>query len=56
MTLSKAAQKLVWLKLFPYNLGDMTNNRAVKIYEDNKLSIALAKTPKFYKRTKHIYI
>ncbi|GMF62498.1 unnamed protein product [Phytophthora fragariaefolia] len=34
----------------------MANDEAVKIYEDNQGSIALAKNPEFHKRTKHIDI
>ena len=34
----------------------MDRNTAVKIYEDNQGSIALAKNPEFHKRTKHIDI
>ncbi|GMF32514.1 unnamed protein product [Phytophthora lilii] len=34
----------------------MKSDEAVKIYEDNQGSIALAKNPEFHKRTKHIDI
>ncbi|POM77867.1 RxLR effector candidate protein [Phytophthora palmivora] len=34
----------------------MKTKSAVKIYEDNQGSIALAKNPEFHKRTKHIDI
>uniref|UniRef100_A0AAV1TL57 Copia protein n=1 Tax=Peronospora matthiolae TaxID=2874970 RepID=A0AAV1TL57_9STRA len=34
----------------------MTSDEAIKMYEDNQGSIALAKNPEFHKRTKHIDI
>ncbi|KAG3230124.1 hypothetical protein PI124_g24777 [Phytophthora idaei] len=34
----------------------MASDEAIKIYEDNQGSIALAKNPEFHKRTKHIDI
>uniref|UniRef100_A0AAV1UZ49 Copia protein n=1 Tax=Peronospora matthiolae TaxID=2874970 RepID=A0AAV1UZ49_9STRA len=37
-------------------LGEMTSDEAIKMYEDNQGSIALAKNPEFHKRTKHIDI
>ena len=37
-------------------LGELKSDEAVKIYEDNQGSIALAKNPEFHKRTKHIDI
>uniref|UniRef100_A0AAV1TZV9 Uncharacterized protein n=1 Tax=Peronospora matthiolae TaxID=2874970 RepID=A0AAV1TZV9_9STRA len=56
MVLSEATQEAVWLRVFLYELGEMTSNHAVKIFEDNQGSIALAKNPEFHKRTKHIDI
>ncbi|KAG2758603.1 hypothetical protein Pcac1_g29276 [Phytophthora cactorum] len=56
MALSEATQEAVWLKVFLCELGEMANDEAVKIYEDNQGSIALAKNPEFHKRTKHIDI
>ena len=56
MALSEATQEAVWLKTFLIELGEMHKNDAVKIYEDNQGSIALAKNPQFHKRTKHIDI
>ena len=56
MALSEATQEAVWLKTFLIELGEMHENDAVKIYEDNQGSITLAKNPQFYKRTKHIDI
>uniref|UniRef100_H3H8Y7 Integrase catalytic domain-containing protein n=1 Tax=Phytophthora ramorum TaxID=164328 RepID=H3H8Y7_PHYRM len=46
----------VWLKVFLCELGEMASDEAIKIYEDNQGSIALAKNPQFHKRTKHIDI
>lgn len=56
MALSEATQEAVWLKNFLCELGEHTSEDAVKIYEDNQGSIALAKNPEFHKRTKHIDI
>ncbi|KAG2758651.1 hypothetical protein Pcac1_g29243 [Phytophthora cactorum] len=56
MALSEATQEAAWLKVFLCELGEMANDEAVKIYEDNQGSIALAKNPEFHKRTKHIDI
>ncbi|OWY95693.1 Copia type Polyprotein, partial [Phytophthora megakarya] len=52
MALSEATQEAVWLKVFLCELGEMASDEAVKIYEDNQGSIALAKNPEFHKRTK----
>uniref|UniRef100_H3H8Q5 Reverse transcriptase Ty1/copia-type domain-containing protein n=1 Tax=Phytophthora ramorum TaxID=164328 RepID=H3H8Q5_PHYRM len=46
----------MWLKVFLCELGEMASDEAVKIYEDNQGSIALAKNPQFHKHTKHIDI
>ena len=54
--LSEAMQEAVWLKLFLRELGEMESDEAIKIYEDNQGSIALAKNQEFHKRTKHIDI
>ena len=56
MALTEAAQEAIWLKAFLCELGEMRSDDAVKIYEDNQGSIALAKNPEFHKRTKHIDI
>uniref|UniRef100_A0AAV1TND8 Reverse transcriptase Ty1/copia-type domain-containing protein n=1 Tax=Peronospora matthiolae TaxID=2874970 RepID=A0AAV1TND8_9STRA len=56
MALTEATQEAVWLKAFLCEIGEMKNDEAVKIYEDNQGSIALAKNPEFHKRTKHIDI
>uniref|UniRef100_A0AAV1U9F8 CCHC-type domain-containing protein n=1 Tax=Peronospora matthiolae TaxID=2874970 RepID=A0AAV1U9F8_9STRA len=56
MALTEAVQEAIWLKAFLHELGDMNSDEAVKIYEDNQGSIALAKNPEFHKRTKHIDI
>uniref|UniRef100_H3H9Q4 Integrase catalytic domain-containing protein n=1 Tax=Phytophthora ramorum TaxID=164328 RepID=H3H9Q4_PHYRM len=56
MALSEATQEAVWLKVILCELGEMASDEAVKIYEDNQGSIALAKNPQFHKRTKHIDI
>ena len=54
MALSEAAQEAVWLKTFLSELGETSISDAVKIYEDNQGSIALAENSAFHKRTKHI--
>ena len=54
--LSEATQEAVWLKAFLCELGEMSSDTAVKIYEDNQGSIALAKNPQYHNRTKHIDI
>ena len=56
MALSEATQEAVWLKVFLNEIGEMASDEAVKIFENNQGSIALAKNPKFHKRTKHIDI
>ena len=56
MALTEATQEAVWLKSFLCELGEMKSDEAVKRYEDNQGSIALAKNPEFHKRTKHIDI
>ncbi|CAI5746401.1 unnamed protein product [Peronospora destructor] len=56
MALSEATQEAVWIKVFLCELGEMASDEAIKIYEDNQGSIALAKNPEFHKRTKHIDI
>ena len=56
MALSEATKEAVWLKVFLGELGEMASDEAVKMYEDNQGSIALAKNPEFHKRTKHIDI
>ncbi|GMG39212.1 unnamed protein product [Aspergillus oryzae] len=56
MALTEATQEAIWLKAFLCELGEMKSDEAVKIYEDNQGSIALAKNPEFHKRTKHIDI
>ena len=54
MALSEATQEAVWLKVFLNEIGDMASDEAVKIFEDNQGSIALANYPEFHKCTKHI--
>ena len=49
MALTEATREAVWLKAFLCELGEMKNDGAVKIYEDNQGSIALVKNPEFYK-------
>uniref|UniRef100_A0AAV1UU28 Polyprotein n=1 Tax=Peronospora matthiolae TaxID=2874970 RepID=A0AAV1UU28_9STRA len=56
MALTEAAQEAIWLKALLCELDEMRSDEAVKIYEDNQGSIALAKNPEFHKRTKHIDI
>lgn len=56
MALSEATQEAVWRKVFLSELGEMAEEEAGKIYEDNQGSIALAKNPEFHKRTRHIDI
>ena len=45
-----------WLKAILCELGERPLDIAVKMYEDNKGSIALAKNSKYHKQTKHIDI
>ncbi|CAI5724824.1 unnamed protein product [Peronospora destructor] len=45
VALSEATQEAVWLKVFLCELGEMASDEAIKIYEDNQGSIALAKNP-----------
>ena len=52
----EATKEAVWLKMFLGELGEMASDEAIKMYEDNQGSIALAKNPEFHKRTKHIDI
>ena len=56
MALSEATQEAIWLKAFLCELGEISSDTAVKIFEDNQGSIALAKNPQYHKRTKHIDI
>uniref|UniRef100_A0AAV1V1C5 Uncharacterized protein n=1 Tax=Peronospora matthiolae TaxID=2874970 RepID=A0AAV1V1C5_9STRA len=56
MALTEATQEAVWLKAFLCDIGEVKNDEAAKIYEDNQGSSALAKNPEFHKRTKHIDI
>ncbi|GMF35227.1 unnamed protein product [Phytophthora lilii] len=56
MALTEATQEALWLKAFLCELGEMKSDEAVKIYESNQGSMALAKNPEFHKRTKHIDI
>lgn len=56
MALSEALQEAIWLKVFLCELGEMSQDEAVTIFEDNQGAIALAKNPEFHKRTKHIDI
>ncbi|OWZ15094.1 RxLR effector protein [Phytophthora megakarya] len=56
MALLEATEEVVWLMVFLCELGEMASDEAVKIYEDNQGSIALAKNLEFHKRTKHIDI
>ena len=56
MALYEATKEAVWLKVFLGDLGEMTSNEAIKMYEDNQGSIALGNNPEFHKKTKHIDI
>ncbi|KAJ0389462.1 hypothetical protein ATCC90586_011528 [Pythium insidiosum] len=56
MALLEANQEAVWLKAFMQELGEVTGDHALTVYEDNQGAIALAKNPEFHKRTKHIDI
>ena len=53
---TRSSTRRVLLKTFLCELGEMSINDAVKIYEDNQGSISLAKYPAFHERTKHIDI
>ena len=48
MALTETTQEAVWLKAFSYELGEMKNDEAVKIYEDNQGSIALTRNPEYH--------
>ena len=54
--LSEATQEAVWLKAFLCELGEVSSDTAVKIYEDNQGSTALKKNPQYYKRNNYIVI
>ena len=56
MALSEATQKAVWLNAFLCELNEIFSDTAVKIYDDNQGSIALAQNPEYHKRTKHINV
>ncbi|CAI5714757.1 unnamed protein product [Peronospora destructor] len=56
MALSEATQEAVWLKAFMCELGEDAGDGAVMVYKDNQGAIALAKSPEFHKRIKHIDI
>ena len=56
MALYEATKEAVWLKVFLGDLGEMTSNEAIKMYENNQGSIALGNNPEFHKKTKHIDI
>ena len=56
MALSEATQVVEWLKAILCELGERPLDIAVKMYEDNKGSIALVKNSKYHKQTKHIDI
>ena len=56
MALSEATQEAVWLKAFMRELGEVSSNEPVNVYETNQGAIALAKNSEFHKRTKHIDI
>ena len=43
--MSEATLEAMWLKVFSCELGEMASDEAVKNYEDNQSSIALAKNP-----------
>jgi ribonuclease HI len=55
MSLYSAVQEAIWLKRLLVDLHYDSSN-AVKIYQDNQGTIALAKNPTFHDRTKHIDI
>ena len=56
MALSEATQEAVWLKSFMREIGEEAGDNALTFYKDNQGAIALAKSPEFHKRTKHINI
>ena len=55
MSLYSAVQEAIWLRRLLKDVNYDTNG-AIKIYQDNQGTIALAKNPTFHNRTKHIDI
>ena len=55
MAASEAAQEAVWMKEFITDLGVIPNaSGPIKLFCDNTGAIALAKEPRFHKKTRHI--
>ena len=55
IALCSAAQEVVWMRELSSDLGNQQSQRTL-IHEDNQSAIAMAKTPQFHKRSKHINI
>ena len=56
MALSEATKEAIWLKTFASELGEISHDDSILVFEDNQGSIALAKNPELHKRTNHIDI
>lgn len=56
MVPSEATQEAVYLKSFMRELGEEAGDDALTVFEDNQCVIALAKSPAFHERIKHIDI
>ena len=55
MTASEAAHEAIWVKEFITNLGVIPNaSGPITLFYDNTGAIALAKEPRFHRKTKHI--
>ena len=55
MAASEAAHEAIWVKEFIIDLGVIPNESGpIKLFRDNTGAIALAKEPRFHKKTRHI--
>ena len=55
MAASEAAQEAVWIKEFITDLGVIPNaSGPMTLFYDNTRAIALAKEPRFHRKTRHI--
>ena len=55
MAASEAAHEAIWVKEFITDLGVIPNaSGPIKLFCDNTGAIALAKEPRFHKKTRHI--
>ena len=57
MAASEAAQEAIWVKEYITDLGVIPNaSGPIKLFCDNTRAIALAKEPRFHKKTRHISV